>query len=288
MGSADAVAYRVLRSDTGTLPGGHPYASVGTGDRALVVLPGLDDSMFSGVYPPFAGWALAPYFARYLDSHAVYQVSRPRGLPAGYDADDAVASHVRALESIADSHDGVDLLGISVGGLIAQALGARTSGPVDRFVVANSACRLADEARPIARRFERYAREHDWGSIRSELAAEMYSDGRAVAYPPMLRTIGRFLQPRPAEPADVWRSLEFALAFDACDDLDEIEEPTLVFAGENDPFFPPECTRTTAERLPRGELEIVSGAKHAAFHERKFTFDSAVRSFFERTAPLAV
>ena len=284
----------MIRSDTGTLPGGHPYASVGSGSRALVVMPGFGDAMFSGRYPPFSGWALAPYFARYLDDYTVYVLSRPRGLPAGYDEDDAVASHESALEAIAAEHDGdgdrsgVDIVGISMGGLIGQALARRTPDLVDRLVIANSTCRLDEDARSTVRRFERYAYEGDWASIRSELAVAMFSDGRAVAYPLLLRSIGRFVQPRPAEPADVWRSLEFILEYDGCDRLAEIERPTLVFGGERDPFFTAEVARETADGLPNRRFELVPGAKHGAFHERKLAFDSAVRSFLAETEPRAL
>ncbi|WP_436343824.1 alpha/beta fold hydrolase [Natronorubrum sp. FCH18a] len=272
----------MIHSDTGTLPGGHPYASVGDGPRALVVMPGFGDAMFSGRYPPFSGLAIAPYFARYLDDYRVYVLSRPRELPPGYDEGDAVESHARAFEPIADSHDGVDAIGISMGGLIAQALARREPDPIDRLVIANSACRLDDDARSAVRQFERYAREGDWASIRSKLAAAMFSDGRAMAYPPVLQTIGRFVQPRPAEPADVWRSLEFILEFDGCDRLEAIDQPTLVFSGERDPYFTAELARETAAGLPNGQLELVAGAKHGAFHERKATFDSRVREFLER------
>jgi pimeloyl-ACP methyl ester carboxylesterase len=95
-----------------------------------------------------------------------------------------------------------------MGGLIGQALAHRKPGLIDRLVLANSACRLDDDARPTVRRFERYARECDWASIRSELAAALFSDGHALAYPLMVQTVGRVLQPRPAKPADVWRSLD--------------------------------------------------------------------------------
>lgn len=275
----------MIRSDTGTFPGDHPYASVGNGDRALVVMPGFGDAMFSGRYPPFSGWGLAPYFARYLDEYTVYLLSRPRRLPPGYDEDDAVRSHADAFRAIADSSDAdaVDAIGISMGGLIGQALARREPELIDRLVLANSACRLDDDARSTVRRFERHAREHDWASIRSELAAAMFSDGRAMAYPTLLQTIGRFVQPRPAEPADVWRSLEFILAYDGCDTLGEIDQPTLVFGGDRDPFFTAERARETAAGLPDGRLELVAGAKHGAFHERKATFDSQVRAFLERS-----
>lgn len=274
----------MLRSETGTLPGDHPFVSVGNGSRALVVMPGFGDAMFSGRYPPFSGWALASYFAWYLDAYTVYLLSRPRGLPPGYDEDDAVRSHARAFEAIADSSDvdGVDVIGISMGGLIAQSLARREPDLLDRLVLANTACRLDDDAHSAVRQFERYAREGDWASIRSKLAAAMFSDGRAMAYPPVLQTIGRLVQPRPADPADVWRSLEFILEYDGCDRLEEIDQPALVFGGERDPYFTAELARETAAGLPNGRLELAAGAKHGAFHERKVTFDSRVRTFLER------
>ncbi|TYL38782.1 alpha/beta hydrolase [Natronococcus pandeyae] len=283
MGSSDTLLKPLtLGTDTGELPGGHPYVKTGSGSRSLVIMPGFGDAMFAGSYPPFAGMALAPYVARYLDEYTVYVLSRPRGLPAGYDADDAVATHARALEAIGDSSDAVDVIGISMGGLIGQALARKEPDLVDRLVVANSACRLDDDARSTVRQFERDAREHDWASIRSKLATAMFTDGRAMVYPLVLQTAGRMFQPRPADPADVWRSLEFILEFDGCDELAAIDQPTLVFGGERDPFFTAPLARKTAAELPNGELELVAGAKHGAFHERKWRFDSRVRSFLER------
>lgn len=286
MESANAILTPLaVRSDAGELPGGHPYVKTGGGPRALVFLPGVGDAMFPGRYPPFTGFAIAPYVARYLDEYTVYVLSRPRGLPSGYDAEDAVATHARALEAIGDSSAAVDVIGISMGGLIGQTLARRNPELIDRLVLANSACRLDDDARPRVRRFERYARDHDWASIRSELATAMFTGGRAITYPPMLQTVGRLFQPRPAEPADVWRSLEFILAFDGCGDLEAIDQPTLVFGGDRDPFFTAPLARETAARIPNSELELVPGAKHGAFHERKWRFDSRVRSFLESRGP---
>lgn len=273
----------MLPTDSGELPGDHPFVSVGDGPRALVVLPGFGDAMFSGTYPPFAGLALASYVGRYLDDHAVYLLSRPRGLPANYDARTAAKRHARSLETIADSVEGIDLLGISMGGLIAQATARHRPDLVDRLVLANTACRLDDDARSDVREFERLARDHDWASIRSKLAVDMFTDGRAITYPLMFQTVGRLFTPRPAVPADVWRSLEFIRGFDACDWLEDLPQPTLVFGGERDPYFTAERAIETAAGIPNADLELVSGAKHGAFHERKLTFDSRVTAFLERT-----
>lgn len=271
-----------VQSDTGILPGDQPYVEVGNGPRALVVLPGFEDAMFSGTYPPFSGWALAPYFARYLEEYTVYLLSRPRGLPPGYSPDDAVATHARALEAIGESTVGTDVVGISMGGQIGQAIAWQEPDLIDRLVLANSGCCQSDHADKLADQFERYARDHDWASIRSKLTAAMFSDGRAIAYPILMQTAGRVVQPRPAVPSDVWRSLEFARDFDSRDYLGDIDHPTLVFGGERDPIITPDIARETVARLPNGELKLVPTAKHGAFHERKHTFDLIVRSFLNR------
>lgn len=268
-------------AETGTLPGGYPYARAGAGPRTLVVLPGFGDAMWSGAYPPGAGLVIGAYFARLLEERAAILVSRPRGLPEGYDVDDAVEGHARALESL-DADGPTDVIGISMGGLIGQALARRRPDLVDRLVLANSACRLDDSARDAAGQLERDARERDWFSIRAELARAMFADARAIAYPPLIHTVGRFTLPRPAVPADVWRSLEFVRRFDACDRLEELDRPTLVFGGSDDPYFTPTVTRATADALPDADLLLIPGAKHGAFHERKSTFDARVRSFLER------
>ena len=78
------------------------------------------------------------------------------------------------------------------------------------------------------------------------------------------------------------RSLVIMPGFGGCDELAAIGQPTLVFGGERDPFFTAPLARKTVAGLPNGELELVAGAKHGAFHERKWQFDSCECSFVER------
>ena len=275
--AAASTAMAGLRTRTGTLEGGFNFVRMGDGPRTLVVLPGFGDAMFPGRYPPGTGMVLAPYFHRYLEEYTVYLLSRPRGLPEGYAIEEGAADHAGALRSLAP----VDVLGISMGGLIAQQLGARHPSVVDRLVVACSAHRLADEGREPARRMLEYARRRDWASIRSELARGMFADLRSVTYPPIVQTVGRFVLPRPADPDDVRISLEAILAYEGRDDLAAIGQPTLVIGGDRDPYFTAPLQRETAEGIPDSSLSLIPGAKHGAFHERKFTFDRRTTAFLE-------
>lgn len=243
------------------------------------MVPGIDDAMFEGRYPVGTGWALGWYFARFADDHAVYVVSRPRGLPEDASIADMADGYV---EVVAGEFGTADVLGISMGGMIGQELAARRPDLVDALVLANSGGRIADLA--TVRRFERYARERDWARIRAELAAAMFSDWRAVSYPPLALTAGRLVMPRPADSTDVTASLSAVEAFDATDHLGDVEAPTLVFGGTDDPFFPAPVLEETAANLPDAELATIAGGRHGAYHEFKCEFDARVDAFLGRHA----
>ncbi|WP_254543578.1 alpha/beta fold hydrolase [Halomarina pelagica] len=262
--------------ETGDLLGRFPYVRVGSESERLVVFPGVGDAMFDGDYPPPSGWALRTYFRRFVDDYAVYVVSRPRGLPAGQRIEDMAADYADALERELGP---ADVLGISMGGMIAQAFAADHPDLVDELVLVNTGCRVADGARDAVRRLRRYARTHDWARIRAELAVAMFTDWRAVSYPTLALTVGRFVMPRPAVASDVGVSLDAVLSFDGRDRLDDIAARTLVVGGTDDPYFPRSILEETAAEIPDATLCAFRGAKHGAFHERKPAFDSRVEAF---------
>lgn len=262
---------------------GHPYARVGDGPEPLVVVPGIDDAMFSGRYPLPLQVALYWYFSEFVGDYTVYLVSRPRHLPDGHSIDGMADGYAAVL---AEELGPANVVGISMGGLIAQSLAARYPDLVDRTVLANTGVRIADT--DVVDRFLGYADARDWASIRAELSAAMFSDWRQAVYPPLAATVGRAVAPRPADPDDVDVSLEAIRAFDGADLLGDVEAPTLLFGGTEDPYFPEETLRETAAAVPEAELTLVHGGKHAAFHERKPAFDSRVLSFLERPESVPV
>ena len=258
-----------------------PYARLGDGPEPLVVVPGVDDAMFSGRYPTPALAAMYWYFSPYLDDYTVYVVSRPRHLPDGHDIDDMADGYAAVLS---DAIGPADVVGVSMGGMIAQSLAARYPDLVDRVVLANTGHRIADT--DVVDRFLEYAEAHDWAAIRAELSAAMFSDWRQATYPPLALTLGRVVAPRPADPDDVGISLGAIRAFDGADRLGDVRSPAFVFGGTEDPYFPEATLRETADAIPDADLSLVRGGKHAAFHERKPAFDARVTSFLER--PTAV
>jgi len=273
------------RPTTGHLLDSFPYVRLGDGKNQLVVIPGFGDSMFSGRYPSAAAWALQSYFHRFTDDYTVHLISRPRGLPENYAIDDATEQYGQILDQLPSP---VDILGISMGGFIAQELAARYPDLVEKLVISSSGHRVAEPGRKIVSQCEQLADQHRWTLLRAELATTLYSyrDWRRYTLPSTIQTAGRLLLPRPAVPADVSRSLAAILAYDGGPTLGDIEAETLVIGGSNDPFFPTSVLRETAGGIPTATVEPIAGAKHGAFDERKRLHDQQVLSFLAEPQPI--
>ena len=276
----------MARPKTGHLLDSFPYVRLGDVRKQLVVIPGFGDAMFGGQYPPPAAWALQSYFHRFLDAYTVHLIGRPRGLPENYRIDDGTEQYGQILDQLPSP---VDLLGISMGGCIAQELAARYPELVENLVVTSSGYRLGESGRATVERFHQLAAQQRWTQLRSELSRTLYScrDWRRYSLPPTIQTVGRFFGPRPAVPADVSRSLSAILDYEGAPTLGDIEADTLVIGGERDPFFPASILRATAEGIPSATVASREGARHGAFDERKRLHDRQVLSFLEREAVAA-
>lgn len=267
------------RQETGHLLDEFPYVRVGSGADPLLVFPGVEDALFEGRYPSMVAPAVGAYFNRYLRGRTVYVVSRPRGMPATHTIRDMADDYARVLQEVTGP---ADVIGISLGGLNAQELARRHPDLVENLVIASAGSHVSDEGREILRRWHRWARDHDWSSIRADIVNQLYSDWRRYAYPPFLSIAQGPFVPEPAHPRDVVLSTGWPRLFDSREWLGEIEVPTLVIGGDEDPFYPAAILTETAERIPGADLELISGGRHGVFHDRKLKFDRAVTDFLDR------
>jgi pimeloyl-ACP methyl ester carboxylesterase len=72
------------------------------------------------------------------------------------------------------------------------------------------------------------------------------------------------------------RCCEALAAFDFRGRLGEIQAPTLVVVGEDDPVTPPEVIETLSEGIARAETLVVPNAAHLANVEQPDAFTAAV------------
>ena len=87
-----------------------------------------------------------------------------------------------------------------------------------------------------------------------------------------------------ADPEGFAAACEALASFDVRARLAEIEAPTLVLVGENDPSTPPAVARRIADGIAGARLEIVPDAAHLSIVEQKQFVTNALATFLQGAA----
>jgi pimeloyl-ACP methyl ester carboxylesterase len=256
----------------GLLAGCLPFAQLGDGPRRLVIFPGLADAAWDVTS---RASDLPEHYRRFTDEFTVYVISRERRLPAGYTTRDMAADYAKALEGEIGQ---AVVMGISLGGCIAQHLAADFPQYVQRLVIACAGHRVGAEGRKIPERWLELARQQRW--------REFYFDIAKVTLQEFHHTFYQFLVPllrmRPSDPTDFLVSLEASIAHDGAEAVSRIQAPTLVIGGTDDIFFPSALLHETARRIPDAAMRLIDHGSHGAYALRKDEFERAVIEFLHR------
>ncbi len=219
---------------------------------------GLDLEMWDGIAA-----ALAPRHrvVRYdlLGHGASHDPPGPRRL----------ADFVAQLEGLMAALDlaRADLVGFSMGGLVARAFAAERGESVRRLVLMNTVCgRSAAERAAVLARLRQA--ETDGPAATAEAAlARWFSADFLAADPPEARRIRARLEANPPEGylkayrvfADADREIGAAAGRIAC--------PTLVMTGARDVGSTPEMARRLARQIPGARLAILPDQRHLGLIE---------------------
>jgi pimeloyl-ACP methyl ester carboxylesterase len=263
----------VLTDDARTLA----WRAIGSGPPLLLHPGGPGaSSRYFGELPELA----AARTLLLLDPRGTGQSDRPAD-PSAYDLEDYAADieAVRAHLGL----DGLDLLGHSHGGFVAMAWAGAHPDRVGRLVLAGTAPRFSDDIRRL--RQARVAAHHDrpyfadaLAALEDQQAGRYGSDEELVA---LYERAGPLLAPPDADitpvaaafraagiNADAMRhfNTRIAGAMDLRPALAAITAPTLVLAGEHDPFGGATAEEMAAA-LPDPTLVTIPGADHFPFLE---------------------
>jgi proline iminopeptidase len=215
-----------------------------------------------------------------LDPRGTGDSDRPAE-PSAYDLEDYAADLEAVLEHL--GLERLDLLGHSHGGFVAITWGGAFPERVGRLVLAATAARFTDAIREA--RGERVAShrgrpyfEVAVAALRDQQAGNYTGDDELVALyeraGPLYAPVDVDITPvvdafrRAGINADALKHFNERIAggMDLRPQLARVEAPTLVLAGEHDPFGGPTADELAAV-LPNATLVTVAGADHFAFLE---------------------
>jgi pimeloyl-ACP methyl ester carboxylesterase len=212
-------------------------------------LAGLSARLMTGVY-------------RFLDAeYTTYLVTRKPSLRQAYSMQNMADDYA---DMIREEFGGpLDVIGTSTGGSIAQHFAADHPDLVRRLVIHSSAYTLGEIGRQAQLQIAHFARQHQWRAAyaivlrllvsRSRLAGAIIALGSRV----MALSV-------PRDPTDLVITVEAEDQHNFKDRLAEIQAPTLVVAGENDPFYTAALFQETAAGIPHAQLILYPGMGHPA------------------------
>jgi poly(3-hydroxyalkanoate) depolymerase len=189
-----------------------------------------------------------------------------------------VASTVEQLLD-ALGYDQVDVLGVSLGGGIAQQLAHQAPQRVRRLVLAATGPGLGGlPGSPRVLLALATPRRYDQPDYYRRIAGRIYG-GAARRDPDALLggSVARFVE-RPS----TWGYLGQLFAISGWTSLPwlgSLRQPTLVLAGDDDPIVPLVNGRILARRIPNARLHIVHGGGHLLLLERPAEMAALVTGF---------
>jgi pimeloyl-ACP methyl ester carboxylesterase len=227
--------------------------------------------------------ALAPHYRTIaIDNRGVGQSSKPGGAYTIAEmADDALAVIEAAGEQRAH------LVGLSMGGMIAQEMALRAPARVRSLVLA------ATFAAPNAELRERFVRTRElfgrgegafpfaevFRTLTPLLLSEAFMEREYEMLVQMTQQMMSWFDPK-----GFFGQSEAIAGHDTTARLQKLKVPTLVMLGENDRLVPPEQSRALWAAIPGARLECLAGAPHAFQLECADRFNELMLGFLAGVA----
>ncbi|HHS97895.1 MAG TPA: alpha/beta fold hydrolase [Chloroflexi bacterium] len=169
------------------------------------------------------------------------------------------------------------VVGLSLGGLVAQSLAVRHPARVRALVLVNTFARL----RLARRRGWSLFLRRGWSMVAGGMKKQAETVARELFPRPEQEGLRRIAARRLAEndPAAYQATVWAVLRFDGRRDLERIQAPTLVVAGAEDTTVSLEAKQELATRIPNARLEIVPGSGHATPLDRPEAFNRLLLEF---------
>ncbi|HKI99212.1 MAG TPA: alpha/beta hydrolase [bacterium] len=174
------------------------------------------------------------------------------------------------------------VFGTSMGGMIAQRVATRHPQRVHGLALGCTNCGKGSVP-PEKRIWELLRLLPDAQMDAREVARrqeEAYvTDAFRAVNRPLLDRLFEIVNESPTPVHAVKGHLAAIEAFDACDDLERIQAPTLVITGAEDRLIPAENSRRMAERIPRAKLNLLPEAAHFFWVEKPRETAQALTDF---------
>ncbi len=238
---------------------GMRYFCFGSGDKALVILPGLSVQSVMD-----SADAVEQQYADMAQEFTIYVFDRRETLPDEYGICDMALDTAKAIDALGLKD--LYLFGASQGGMIAIQIAIERPEMIKKLVLGSTAARVTAERFAVLNKWIELAKQQKGRELYLSFGEAIYPKAIFEQYIGVLGALGETVT------ADEFRRFitlaNGAKGFDAVDRLAEIQCPVFVIGAADDKVLGEKAAQEIAEKLkekPDFRLHIYDGYGHAAF-----------------------
>lgn len=238
------------------------FIRFGTGERTLIMLPGLGDGLrtIRGMALPFS-----LLYREFGKEYTVWSFSRKNKLVPGTTTEDMARDLKRAMDGLGIGK--ADVYGVSMGGMIAQHLAADYPEKVGSLILAVTAAHPNDLLAQSVTEWVDQAKRDDHAALMDSNLRLIYSEGYYRKNRWMTPIMGKLMKPDTYDRFFVMA--QACMTHDAWEKLPQIQARTLVVGGEQDRVLGADPSREIASRIPGSTLVMYEQWGHGVYEEEK-------------------
>ena len=249
------------------------YVRFGSGDKKVMMLPGLGDSLRS-----LNGMALpmAIMYRKLSKGFTVFVFGRRNNMPAGYDTDNMADDLKYAMDSL--EIEKASIIGVSMGGMVAQHLAARHPECVEKLVLVVTAARNNPILTESIDEWISLAQPKKHNALMDSNLRRIYSARYYHRNKWAIPIVGALTKPKSYD--------NFIIQANACknhdafEKLSEIKAPTFVIGGRQDKTLGGDASEELAKYIPNARLKMYEEYGHGLYDEAK-DFQDTVLDFIK-------
>ena len=252
---------------------GTEYIRFGRGKRNLIILSGLGDGLktVGGTAVP-----MAVMYRMFAKDFTVYMFSRREDLPVGHTTRDMARDLADAMDTLCIAK--ADILGVSMGGMIAQWLAIDYPERVGKLILTVTAARPNGVLEESIKEWMEQAKSGDHSALMDSNLKRIYSEKYYRQNKWMIPLLGVLTRPKSYERFLILA--EACLNHDAYTELSNMKAPTFVIGGGQDQAIGPDAAGELAEHIPGAVLKVYPQWGHGLYEEAK-DFNATVLEFLQ-------
>jgi len=203
------------------------------------------------------------------------------GAPAGEYSFDMLGDDAVALMDALDI-EAVHWVGLSMGGMIGQNLGLRAPERALSLTLCDTSSRIPPEMAPLWLERIEIARQKGMAALVDSTIERWFTEPYRAKNPPEIDGVRQLILATP--PEGYIGCCHAIRRLDYTGRLGEIDKPTHVIVGEQDPATPVAAAEAIQAGIPGAKLTVIPNASHISNIEQAGAFNAALTAFLGSVA----